>query len=154
MPTVFVMIVALALLFIAGLAHINWRLKTMSDKTAELIATVGSLTTVVESAVAALNGQTDNTEALIRAAVAAALADDAASDAQTEAAVNAAIDEAIAAVRAQTDALAAAIPAGTVAEDEEPAPAETVEGGEGADSVEAGDAGDDSLPAGGDTVEG
>lgn len=122
MTTVFVMIVALALLIVAGFAHINWRLKTMTDKTAELIATVGALTTVVDSAIAALNGQTDNTEALIRAAVASALADDAASDAATEAAVNAAIDQAIGEVRAQTDALAAAIPVGTVAEGEEPAP--------------------------------
>lgn len=120
----------------------NRRLKTMTAKTEELIATVTAQSTVIAAAVAALNGQTDNTETLIREAVAAALADDAASDASTEAAVNAAIDQAIATVRAQTDALAAAVPVGTAAEDEEPA--ETVEGGEG----------DDSLPAGEDSVEG
>lgn len=132
------LILALALLNLLALGHVNRRLKTMTEKTAALLLSVASLQTVVASAVAALNGQADQFEAALREGIAAALAADAASDAETEAAVNSAIDTAIAQVRANADALAAAIPQGTVAEDEpepEPAPADT-------------------LPTEGDTVQG
>ncbi len=123
MPTVFMLFVCLVLLFIAGLAHINWRLKTMSDKTDELIATVAAQSTVIDSAIAALNGQADNTAAAVREAVTAALEADANADQASIDAANAAIDTAIEKVKEQTAALAAVVPQGTVAEGEEPAPA-------------------------------